>query len=103
MTFAPARLAATIIVFEHHSYRVLMVKRARQLAFFPNAWVFPGGRVDANDSDVPVRGHVEGLEDAAIATAAVRECFEEAGVWLGDGEPSDLYVNQHETDLSTLV
>ena len=89
MTLAPARLAATIIVFRHQSYRVLMVKRARQLAFFPNAWVFPGGRVDAHDSDVPVRGHVEGLEDAAIATAAVRECFEEAGVWLGDGEPSD--------------
>ena len=36
-----------------------------------------------------VRGDVDGLEDSAIATAAVRECFEEAGVWLGDGSPSD--------------
>ena len=89
MTIAPTRLAATIIVFAHHSYRVLMVKRARQLAFFPNAWVFPGGRVDAQDSDVPVRGDVDGLEEPAIATAAVRECFEEAGVWLGDGSPSE--------------
>jgi 8-oxo-dGTP pyrophosphatase MutT (NUDIX family) len=29
------------------------------------------------------------LNDDAFATAAVRECFEEAGVWLGDGVPSD--------------
>ena len=88
MTVAPPRLASTIIVFQHDSYRVLMLKRARQLAFFPNAWVFPGGRVDDLDADVPVRGSVEGLSNSAIATAAIRECFEEAGVWLGDGLPS---------------
>lgn len=89
MTIAPSRLASTILVFQHDSYRVLMLKRARQLAFFPNAWVFPGGRVDHSDDDVPVRGIVDGLSNPSIATAAIRECFEEAGVWLGDGVPSN--------------
>jgi len=86
---APVRLASTVIVFAHDTYKILMLKRARQLAFFPNAWVFPGGRVDANDHNIPTRGTVDGLETPAYAVAAVRECFEEAGVWLGDGQPSD--------------
>ena len=88
MTIAPVRHASTIIVFDHDSYRILMVKRSRQLAFFPNAWVFPGGRVDEQDEHVPVYGDVDGLSNNAFAVAAVRECFEEAGVWLGAGTPS---------------
>ena len=89
MTIASVRQASTIIVCTHSSYRILMLKRARQLAFFPNAWVFPGGRVDQQDALVPTRGDVDNLEDGAYATAAIRECFEEAGVWLGDGIPSE--------------
>ena len=63
----PARLASTLILFQAHSYRILMVKRARQLAFFPNAWVFPGGRVDDDDASVTTTGKVEGLIDEAYA------------------------------------
>jgi len=85
---ASLRLASTVIVFSHKKHEILMLKRARQLAFFPNAWVFPGGRVDASDHEVPTMGVVEGLETPAYAVAAVRECFEEAGVWLGKGSPS---------------
>ena len=43
---AELRLAATVLVFRHNEYRILMVQRSRKMSFFPNAWVFPGGRVD---------------------------------------------------------
>lgn len=66
-----------------------MLRRSRKSTFFPHAWVFPGGRVDAADEAVRVRGAVDDLPEARtpFAVAAVRECFEEAGVWLGDGSP----------------
>ena len=50
--------------------------------------VFPGGRSDAADSLVPLI-NAEGLSEAQMAAvvAAHRECFEEAGVWLGRGQP----------------
>ena len=83
------RLAATVLVFRHDEYRLLMVQRSRKMSFFPNAWVFPGGRVDASDRSVQIKGSVDGLDEHAFAVAAIRECFEEAGVWLGEGQPSD--------------
>ena len=83
------RLAATVLVFRNDEYRILMVQRSRRMSFFPNAWVFPGGRVDSSDGTLQTVGHVDGLEDPAFAVAAIRECFEEAGVWLGEGRPSD--------------
>ena len=48
---------------------------------------FPGGRVDDTDSFFPVRGEVAGVENA-VGVAAIREAFEEAGLWLGEGEPT---------------
>jgi 8-oxo-dGTP pyrophosphatase MutT (NUDIX family) len=79
-----------------------MLKRSRKLSFFPNAWVFPGGRLDAGDYDFPSEGGVKGLEEKAFAVAAVRECFEESGVWLGNGTPSPglrRKLNARECDL----
>ena len=54
---------------------VLLTKRSSRLAFHGGAWVFPGGRIDAEDYD----GHPEDL-DAAARRAAVREAKEEAGL-----------------------
>ena len=82
------RLAATVMVFRHDSHRILMVQRSRKMSFFPNAWVFPGGRVDPADAKVQTKGEVEDLDNPAFAVSAIRECFEEAGVWLGEGTPS---------------
>ena len=67
-----------------------MLKRSARASFFPDAWVFPGGRVDASDARTPVSGTVPNLPDTlqASAVAALRECFEEAGIWLGQGAPS---------------
>ena len=49
---------------------VLMVRRTRRASFMADAYVFPGGRVEAAD----------GAGEAAFAQAAVRETAEEAGV-----------------------
>lgn len=81
-------------------FEVFLVQRHRNSGFLPNAWVFPGGRVDARDA---LHGHprVRGgaglldrlgappAEAAAFCVAGVRETFEEAGIWLGTGSLPD--------------
>lgn len=86
-----ARPAATVIVIRDApgGAEVLLLQRSRRSGFFPTAWVFPGGRVDEADHSAAVTGDVDGLPETcrAFAVAAVRECFEEAGIWLGRGKP----------------
>ena len=75
-----------------------LVQRHAKSGFFPNAWVFPGGRVDAGDhlrEHPAVRGGEQtatllGLDHAlaiAYLVAGVRETFEECGIWLGTAPP----------------
>ena len=76
--------------------RVLMGLRQASNVFLPNKWVFPGGRLEAGDSDAPCAGTLDpGDEYAlrqrllpardaqslpqALAYAAVRELLEETG------------------------
>jgi len=77
---------------------VFLVQRNRHSGFLPNAWVFPGGRVDAGDrldGHPAVRGGERvlsrwGIDRAtgiAHLVAGVRETFEECGIWLGDRAP----------------
>ena len=77
--------AATIIVMRETASgapQLLMVERARAMAFAGGALVFPGGRVDPGD-----RALAELLdgddEELAARIAAVRETIEEAGVAVG--------------------
>ena len=44
---SPVRKAATVIVLRPGlaEPELLMLRRSRKAGFFPNAWVFPGGRV----------------------------------------------------------
>ena len=72
-----------------------MVQRHRKSGFLPNAWVFPGGRVESQDRGLSrVRGGETVLaqmglgRELALAylTAGVRETFEESGIWLGEPE-----------------
>jgi 8-oxo-dGTP pyrophosphatase MutT (NUDIX family) len=94
-----ARAAATVLLLRDGKggIEVFMVQRHRRSGFLPNAWVFPGGRVDPGDhlhGHPRVRGgealaRAFGLsleETVAHAIAGVRETFEEAGLWLGTGE-----------------
>ena len=72
-----AALAATVVLLRDGSsgLEVLLARRSSKLAFHGGAWVFPGGRVDADDwADAP--DDVVG----AARRGAVREAKEEAGV-----------------------
>ena len=95
------RLAATTLIVRDGDtgLEVLMVRRSLQASFMPGAYVFPGGAVDAADAshDHPSLcdesaqalarrvGAVTEVGDQALAfaVAALRECFEECGLWLG--------------------
>ncbi|MEL6582862.1 MAG: NUDIX hydrolase [Pseudomonadota bacterium] len=92
----PIRDAATVIVLREgrEGPRVLMGQRGAKAAFMPSKFVFPGGAVDVSDAYVEpataLRAEVEvalqaqnlGPRPSAIAAAAVRELWEEAGLPL---------------------
>jgi 8-oxo-dGTP pyrophosphatase MutT (NUDIX family) len=95
------RDAATLIVLDRSASeaRVLMGKRRMDLAFMPGKYVFPGGRVDRADHFavsaqdlrdaeiakllVHMKGARSNSRARALALAAVRETFEEAGLVIG--------------------
>ena len=91
------RPAATVILMrethENDGFEVLLLKRSTELEFSAGAYVFPGGAVDPSDLDLATRciGITDaeasknlGLDEGGIAfyVAAIRECFEEAGIML---------------------
>jgi 8-oxo-dGTP pyrophosphatase MutT (NUDIX family) len=57
---------------------ILMLERAKTMAFAAGALVFPGGRIDPEDRWMATR--FPALEDAAARIAAIRETIEETGV-----------------------
>jgi 8-oxo-dGTP pyrophosphatase MutT (NUDIX family) len=74
---------------------VFMLRRTTTAVFGAGMYVFPGGRVDGVDGADEIAKFCQGLDDAAASdqlgidhgglaywVAAVRECFEEAGVLL---------------------
>jgi len=88
------RGAATVmLVRDGDGLEVFVLRRTPRAVFGPGATVFPGGAVDPDD--VAALGRVIGLDDhdaseelglteggLARRIAAVRECFEEAGILL---------------------
>ncbi len=90
----PPRAAATVVVVRDSAssgLEVLLSRRAERGDHNSGAWVFPGGIVDAADREA--HACCIGLDDAAASrrlglphggldyyVAAVRECFEEAGL-----------------------
>lgn len=99
------RDAATLIVVDDSSGepRVLLGRRRPDLVFMPGRYVFPGGRVDRSDRHIAVeddlsagqlvnlqvemRGSPSIARARALALAAVRETFEEAGLLIGTAAP----------------
>lgn len=91
------RDAATVIVLRNRSHEpsVLMGQRGANAAFMPNKFVFPGGAVDPEDSQVPFADPLSpicvsrladgapGDRATALAAAAIRELWEETGQILG--------------------
>ena len=95
------RDAATIILVRRDAAkpRVLMGKRNSGHDFMPNLWVFPGGRIDRADFRAPhatdlrpevaakFDRHIKRGRGQALALAAIRETFEEAGLLLAKAAP----------------
>jgi len=93
-TVRPVRTAATLIVLRDGAYglEVLMLRRAQKEGDQNSgACVFPGGTLDARDRDL--HALCDGIDDEAASrslslpaqgldfhAAAIRECFEEAGL-----------------------
>ncbi|MCV6591745.1 MAG: NUDIX domain-containing protein [Silicimonas sp.] len=91
----PIRDAATIILVREAATapHVLMGQRGKAAVFMPEKYVFPGGAVDAADGAVALQGlgascvarlEADGGPGAdVLATAAIRELWEETGLCLG--------------------
>ena len=85
---APAIPAATVILLrDDPDPRVLMLHKTSKIAF-GGMWVFPGGRIDAEDH--PEDGDL----DVAARNAAARETMEEAGI---ESTPDDFIWFSHWT------
>ena len=103
---SPVRLAATVIL-ARPEFELYLTRRSTRSAFAPNAFVFPGGTIDAQDAAPEVQERAIGLDPARLArefratvspelvsteppigvgsarallVAAIRELFEEAGI-----------------------
>lgn len=90
--------AATLLLLRdfHGELQVFMQQRSRHASFVGGAYVFPGGKIDAGDQLFPEAflslplgaGHLTLPDDfsaqlsKAFVIAALRECYEEAGVLL---------------------
>lgn len=103
------RDAATVMLVRDgdDGLEVFMLRRTLNAVFVGGFYVFPGGAVDDADRDPGVADVCLGLSDVAASdllgvpsgglaywVAAVRECFEEAGVLLArppDGEIVDFH------------
>ena len=92
------RPAATIILARdsEHGIEVFMMKRTTEVTFAKGMHVFPGGGVDTSDHAAEMHALCIGVDDASASAelgmqagglaywiAAIRECFEEAGLLIG--------------------
>lgn len=99
----PIQAAATLVLIRDgkSGLEVLLQQRSPDAIFVGGAWVFPGGKVDEEDSDPRWHELSPALSDQQASQlieveqnglrywiAAIREAFEEAGVLLADLPPS---------------
>jgi glyoxylase-like metal-dependent hydrolase (beta-lactamase superfamily II)/8-oxo-dGTP pyrophosphatase MutT (NUDIX family) len=107
MTPSPVtpRPAATLILVRDasHGLEVLLAKRTHLAEFAGGAYVFPGGAVDKADAAPELAALASGLDDTEASkrlgierggigywVAAIRECFEEAGLLFAHAHDDEL-------------
>ena len=76
--------AATLVIFRDTDTgppELLLVERAKAMAFAGGALVFPGGRIDPGDHALAAA--IGADDDGAARIAAIRETIEEAGLPIG--------------------
>ena len=97
----PIKPAATVILMrerEEGDFEIFMVRRSSRSPF-GSLYVFPGGKLDPEDSEIDLYPCCEGMDDAEASKqlgiennglsfwiACIRECFEEVGVLLANPE-----------------
>ena len=99
------RPAATLILVRDGAsgLEVLLAERTHLANFAGGAYVFPGGAVDPADSAPELAEFASGIDDTEASKrlgidqggigywiAAIRECFEEAGLLFAHGSDGDL-------------
>ncbi len=87
----PVRPAATVMLVRDREdgasgVEVFMLRRTLNAAFGSGMYVFPGGKVETHDGEDVERAH---------RLAAIRECFEEAGVLLAHDADGGTVVDGH--------
>ena len=89
-------LAATVLLLrdQPEEMEVLMVERHRNMKFMGGALVFPGGKVDDADNHIPAENLPAGFEcdDLSQRIAAIREAFEECGLFLARNPGEEGYI-----------
>ncbi|MEI8254621.1 MAG: hypothetical protein WCJ30_03020 [Deltaproteobacteria bacterium] len=109
------RDAATVILLRDGAdgLELFFVKRHADVRFMGGAYVFPGGKLEASDSDPRVPGDLDLEASAArlgdpeparargLHVAAIRECLEEAGVLFACESltPEDVSSLRHACDV----
>lgn len=83
----PRDAASLVLVDDGASEpRILMGRRHSRMTFVPDAFVFPGGKLDPDDEKVTPATRIAtpgfGAKTQALAVAAIRETFEETGLLL---------------------
>lgn len=111
----PVQPAATVMLVrdEADGLEVFMLQRTLSAAFARGQYVFPGGKVDDADHGEAFEPICDGLDDATASArmgmasgglawlvAAVRECFEEAGVLLARRRDEDHVVRFGEATVA---
>ncbi len=112
----PPRPAATLVVVRDAAVgvEVLLLRRAERGDHNSGAWVFPGGLLDA--ADHAAHRCCDGLDDAAASArlglaeggldyhvAAIRECFEEAGLLFARRPGAAALVELHGEEAQRLA
>ncbi|MEI7754003.1 MAG: NUDIX domain-containing protein [Actinomycetota bacterium] len=115
-SLVPIRPAATVMLVrdtaEHDGIEVFMLRRTLQAAFAGGMYVFPGGRLDDVDHGPAMEAMCDDLSDLrasellqieqgglAYWVAAIRECFEEAGVLLARSAHTGHEIRFDEADV----
>ena len=105
----PIKPAATVILMreaEESGFEIFIVKRSSRSSF-GSLYVFPGGKLDPEDTERDLYAYCEGMNDEEASArlgiendglsfwiACIRECFEETGVLLTN--PSDSLIQEYE-------
>lgn len=93
--------AATILLLRDGDagLEVFMVRRHHEVEFAAGALVFPGGKAAPGDFGPGISDFADGVSGwsdglRAVATAAIREAFEEAGVLIARDQDTGLLVSE---------